>query len=320
MDWLNRLLENGIRYLTKEIPNGMFSYKVMEYKEAATALDWAIGLVVLGLIIYGIARTITCRWFFVFYIICSFGILLNWPEIWTGTRFYLHLIPFFFLYSLIGFYQLTKKLIPQKRRLLHYGLMIILFFGLTSFSSKRIRELDKFSKSRYTKGFNDYLEIAKWCEYNLGNKQVVACRKAGLFYLYSNHYVTTYKHTLNREELIEHLKDSKATHVILDQLGFSSTSRHLYPAIQKYPYKFKRIHKAESSDTYVMEFRPELGYSGSFDEDEKRSGFGKFTFENGQIFEGNWKNHVREGEGKLLLKNGNVLVGNWIRDKLVGTV
>ena len=196
---------------------------------------------------------------------------------------------------------------------------MILFFGLTSFSGERIRELDKFSKSKYTKGFNDYLETARGCSQNLTGKQVISCRKPVLFYLYANHYVTTYKHTLNKEELIEQLKDSKATHVILDQLGFSSTSRYLYPAIRKYPYKFKRIHKAENTDTFVLEFRPKLGYSGSFDEDEKRSGFGKFTFENGQVFEGNWENHVREGEGRLLLKNGNVLVGNWTRDKLVGT-
>lgn len=45
-------------------------------------------------------------------------------------------------------------------------------------------------------------------------------------------------------------------------------------------------------------------YIGGWENDLK-NGFGKFTYDNGDIYEGNWLGGVKSGQGKLILANGD---------------
>ena len=38
-------------------------------------------------------------------------------------------------------------------------------------------------------------------------------------------------------------------------------------------------------------------------------------FENGDKFEGEWKNDIREGKGKMNYRNGKIDKGEWKKDK-----
>ena len=38
-------------------------------------------------------------------------------------------------------------------------------------------------------------------------------------------------------------------------------------------------------------------------------------FENGNKFEGEWKNDIREGKGKMNYRNGKIDKGEWKKDK-----
>ena len=50
-----------------------------------------------------------------------------------------------------------------------------------------------------------------------------------------------------------------------------------------------------------------------------KDGFGKYIYENGDYYEGKWKNYLRNGVGKLFNKNGEIIyVGEWVNDKREG--
>ena len=122
----------------------------------------------------------------------------------------------------------------------------------------------------------------------------------------SHLYITGYKNTLDKEEQIKYLQSKGTDYVVLEQLGYSSTGRYLFPAIQRYPKKFKVIIHLKNPDTYLMKFLPELGYWGEW-KDNLRNGKGTLYFPNGQQLEGVWTNDVLNGEVILRSKEGDVI-------------
>lgn len=47
-------------------------------------------------------------------------------------------------------------------------------------------------------------------------------------------------------------------------------------------------------------------------------GEGKFVWNNGQTFEGNYKDDKKNGKGKLTLEDKTVIEGTWINGKIEG--
>ena len=66
-----------------------------------------------------------------------------------------------------------------------------------------------------------------------------------------------YAWTENEEELITGLINSGTDYVVLEQLGYSSTGRYLYPAIQKNPELFPIVMHLKNPDTYLLKFDKE---------------------------------------------------------------
>ena len=54
-------------------------------------------------------------------------------------------------------------------------------------------------------------------------------------------------------------------------------------------------------------------YEGEMEED-KRKGYGIFTYKNGDKYEGNWENDMKNGNGTLIYKCGNKYEGEWKND------
>ena len=54
-------------------------------------------------------------------------------------------------------------------------------------------------------------------------------------------------------------------------------------------------------------------YEGEMKND-KREGYGKFEYKNGDIYEGYWENDLRNGKGTLIYKCGNKYEGEWKND------
>ncbi|MGB0368703.1 MAG: hypothetical protein ACPGD8_04815, partial [Flavobacteriales bacterium] len=292
-------------------------------KVEITITDYIITLILLILMAIGLARMKDNKILIGLYLAGTFGILFLWPEAWFGIRFMLPVVPILIMLALHGVVQipaLAALLLKKKEPwLLATVIPFIIFFGLYSKLDSRVSELEQRAKGVYISKFKNYFDIASWSNKNLPKDAVVACRKGQLFYLYSNRWVSGFKSTLDKEELILGLKESGVTHVVLDQLGYSSTSRYLYPAVKRYPAKFKVIHQLKKPDTYIMKFDYDIGYTGEW-KDDKKNGQGTYRWPNKQIYEGSWQNNLRHGKGLLTMPDGSKLKGNWVNDVLEGPV
>lgn len=100
-DIFDRIGDNIMRYMSKEIPNAIFpSYKV-EYADAdgvthnGDLVSWILGCTILLLIILGVFRKENRKIHIMIGSIIAFNlfILFVWPQIWYGIRFIMPLIP-----------------------------------------------------------------------------------------------------------------------------------------------------------------------------------------------------------------------------------
>lgn len=290
-------------------------------KVEISAQDYLFTVLLLLLMAFGLFR-LKDYWILIgLYLAGTFGILFLWPEAWFGIRFMLPLVPILIMLALNGIVQiplLASELLKKKPIwILSVVLPLLVLASLHGKFEKRVVELENRAKGVYISKFKNYFDIATWANKNIPKDAVVSCRKAQLFYLYADRWVTGFKNTLDQEELIEGLKDNEVTHVVLDQLGYASTSRYLYPAIKKYPGKFKVIHQLKNPDTYIMEFHYDMGYTGEW-QDDKKHGQGTYKWTNGMSYEGGWENNLRNGQGKFVWPNKQVFEGEWQNDKRNG--
>lgn len=319
-DWFTRLFHNTERYITHEIPNGCFSFIDVKYNDPTLTKEWITGILIIAIAIFGLIKLERYRNILLFYLLGNFGIMLLWPEVWFGTRFLLPVIPIILMLSIFGAYTVITYFLSKLKIKSSAVINTILPFGfliLAASFKPGLKTLNENAKRDYPPNYKNYFELGLWANQNISDTSIVACRKPGLFYLFSRRYSTGYPQIADVEALIEGMQNRKVDYVVLEELGYSSTARYLYPAIKKYPSKFKAIKRMGESNTYLFEFHPELGYWGEWN-NNKREGTGSFTWENGVHYEGNWKNGQREGKGKLTVQNGDVYEGVWMNDKMEG--
>jgi hypothetical protein len=92
-DYFNRIIANVSRYITREIPNSTMPFIKVNYLSEISPVEWLIGLPVLALIVYGLYKLGRRGLIIICYLATTFGILLLWPEVWTGVRFVLPIAP-----------------------------------------------------------------------------------------------------------------------------------------------------------------------------------------------------------------------------------
>ncbi|WP_298512767.1 glycosyltransferase family 39 protein [uncultured Kordia sp.] len=323
IDICSRVFRNLERYIAIEIPSGLISSKEIVYKDLSISIaEWFLGFFILGTIAFGIYRLKKYRTFIVFYMLAFFGLLMVWPSVWFGTRFLVPLIPlcmFLLIFGLIEFLSLLQiKMLPkQTTSLVPIVVVVLLIFWSFFYGSNSISKLREQANSDYADNYKNYFALAEWIHKNAADDAITVTRKEGLFYLFSKKKVTNYQKTLDREAQIEYLKQKNISYVVVEQLGYSTTSKYLVPAIDRYPNKFKTILQLPNPNTYLMKFEPELGYWGDW-KDEKRNGFGNYLWKDGQKYSGQWKNDVRHGKGTVYFNNGESLEGSWENGKLNG--
>jgi hypothetical protein len=61
----------------------------------------------------------------------------------------------------------------------------------------------------------------------------------------------------------------------------------------------------------------EEGYVG-VRKDDKMHGKGKYTYADGSVYEGEWRNNMKNGKGKYISVSGSVYEGEWKDDKMHG--
>lgn len=302
-DWFVRFGNNLGRYVSKEIPHGLFPGAKVNYAPEATEAQWLLGIVCIALIVFGLYKLKNYRTFFIGYIAGTFGILLLWPDVWFSVRFMLPLIPIFLFLLLYAVYEILL-MIGQQLKLSKaptpYLLLIFVFFFIS-----QLKELNDNAKKPYPKRFNNYFKMGSWANKNLPEDAVITTRKPNLFYLMAKRKLTGFKSTPDFNELLDGLEEKGVTHVVLDQLGFSQTGRYLYPVIQGNPEKFIGLHTIPNPETYMFRFNYNAGYQGEWKQIQDA---------NGNL------QSVKHGQGVMKDANGNVYqTGTWVDGNYTST-
>ncbi len=249
-DFVNRFFNNMGRYITKELPDALFPAFEPNYQQDATSGQWLMGLLLLGIMIFGVIKLANNKWLIIGYLLGTLGILMLWPEVWIGVRFMVPAIPFFLLLTFNGIYQLVRLILKSSKEVVVVSVLtgIILLFQFSAISA-----IHDEAKVRYSPGWDNYFALAKWLNQNEPNDVVVACGKPSLFHLYANKYTTRYKFTAP-EQLIEELEKAQVDYVVIDQV-YGNTIRYLLPAVRQYPERFQQVHHLKNPDTYLLKFK-----------------------------------------------------------------
>lgn len=250
-DFVDRFFTNFERYITWEIPSAIFPIKQPQYGGEATAAEWAVGLIVLALMVYGIIQTGKYKWLLLGYVLATFGILMIWPSVWIGVRFMVPMIPIL-LIALFNALQIiiTKVSVASGKRSFNPLLLLVFLF----FSISPVNALNEQAKAPYTPAWKNYFAMAKWVNRNLDNGVVISCGKPALFYLEAETFTMRYKFAQNPAELIKDLEEKQVDYVVVDQV-YGNTFRYLVPAIRQYPNRFEQVLHLKNPDTYLLKFK-----------------------------------------------------------------
>lgn len=315
-----RVWNNFTRYFSREIYASVYSPFPVNYKEPATLLEWGGSAILIAFIVFGFLQLKSHKKLLLGYFSAFMGVLMIWPNVWTGPRFIIPMIPLFILLvvlairRLIDLVPVLKK--PFKGRL-PYVIFLLAAVALAYTVKPQIEKLRRFAQSGYPKAMNNYINSAVWVREKSAPDAVVCCRKPGIFHLFSDRRVTTYLRTKNTELLMRDLEDKGVDYIIIDKLGYSSNFHYLRPLGVLYPGTMRVVHTIKDPDTFVSEYHPELGYTGQFVE-EKRQGFGTYRWPDGQCFDGYFIAGKAEGPGVMYMSNGEIVYGNWKQDNLHG--
>ncbi len=342
-NWITRVEKNVKRYVSMEIPSAVMCYKIENYnKSKPEDHKWAFGIFLSLLGILGLFTLKKYRWLVIAYLVGTAFIVALWPDAWYGTRFILPAIPFIYLLLILPVYEGLNWLGNKIKLSENFRIVFLPFIFLAFIYVEKggIKYLQAYAKGMMNPAYTNYFELAKFAKKNLPKDAVVVCRKPELFFLYADRRVTNFLNSNNADSLINNMKEVGATHLVIEQLGFGSTGRYLYPAVQKNPEKFKLVKQMKNPDTYLFEINHDRGYVGGMANGKRngkgssnyadgttyegdwvndaRSGYGVFTWPNGMKFEGEFKNNVRNGAGIIHMADGSVLHATWVNDTING--
>lgn len=176
----------------------------------------------------------------------------------------------------------------------------------------------------YPAGYKEYFAVAARVGKTLpgGDSTVVCCRKPALFHLFAHCLATSFPKTADPDSMVAFLRERRVTHVVVDQLGYADVDRYLVPVIEHDPLKFPVLwkeqgHADSTSATYLLGFRPELGYRGRWVLGGKQ-GLGEMHYPDGSVFRGWFENDTIHGDGVLSRRDGSEITGQWYAGQLHG--
>lgn len=249
---ISRFWDTFQMLLTKALPNSILPYFNRNYDIASTWGEWFVAIILLALITIGMWRFGKYKYLFMFYTLATFGVISIFSTP-SGNRYTTPLLPFLDISLLIGLYTVLSTVVQKIKLAKSFSpwLFVLLFIF---FSIPKLQELRAINKLPYPPNYLNFFKIAEEVHKQLPANTVVCSRKPELFYMYSKSAVTMYAWTPNETDLIKGLIDSNTDYVVLEQLGFSSTGRYLYPAIQKHPELFPIVMHLKNPDTFLLKF------------------------------------------------------------------
>jgi len=262
--WL-RFLENLERYISMEIPEALFPYLTIGYDDKGNALsEYAIGIVCAVIFLFYIIKNVkNDNLVIILYVVLTYCILLIWPSQWFGVRFMLPLIPLLYFAIVTSLRQFLGFIFTNNyEKIPNYVAVVLsfLFFSVAAKKPKRseiesrqcISSLIDESKKNHSPAYSNFFKVAEYCRIHLPDTAIVSSRKPAMFAIYSGGYTCNFPNVADEKVFREHFKNAK--YVVVDQLGYNSTSKYLVPFINGHPQDFEQVAIFKEPDTYLFRY------------------------------------------------------------------
>jgi hypothetical protein len=241
-----RIWENLWAYVTDLVPEGLVGL------EGAFLPILGGGVAVLAAV--GWSRTLKegprlGELFFPLYL----GLLLLWPQVWSGDRFALPLFPFFILYGASALVWVLRGLGAMPRNVLLGGAFLAVAlpalrnWTLEAEAARECRavakEIDAWSCQGL--GVREYVMLADWAGRNLPGGAVVVARKPRIFFVQSGLKAVPLPFTRDPEAFLASAGDAGAEYLTVDRWDGLS-AYYLPPVLNGRPESFCYLTGVES--------------------------------------------------------------------------
>ncbi len=199
-----------------------------------------------------------------------FGLILLWPQPWSGDRFALPLLPLAFFYCGSALEWLMTSFKPRVR-LGVTALLVALLAGPAGYQWSRIaagagtcRQLtqDGRSKECLSQGQGEYFALAEWSGNNLPDGVSVTTRKPRIFYVMSGVKAHSIPLVPEPDEFLARVRGSGSRYLSLDFLD-SVSGFYVFPALQANLSSFCGMVQAGQMGTQLLGILDgEAGQSG----------------------------------------------------------
>lgn len=218
-----------------------------------TSYFGGLGLVLSGLLVYALITGFIKRHLLFVYLTCYLGFHILWPDIWSDTRFLVPVIPILFYAILTSIDELLQLLARALKKTASRAGIVLFFLLLLGSNILETNYLAEHTGKLQPK-WDNYFAAAEWIRDNTDPDVKIACRKPYLINAIANRKATGYAWK-TPDQVIADFEKKGIGIVVLDQLGFKSTSEFLVPAVQAHKNRFKIIHIVRNPHTYILEFK-----------------------------------------------------------------
>jgi len=256
-EYLSRVLANFKLYTFYVVPQILFP------AITSIVLLNILGFVCLALLVTGFVVIIKRKTFgtWELYLLFFMGITLSWPQVWSGDRFLIPIIPFLLYYIISGLKHFSawlkfKNLTP---------LIVILMVILALADSIKKIPTNLSNLSAYLKGdkyagysidWQQYFETLTWLKENTPKVAIVVSRKPNFTYLLGQRKSFLFQLSNDPKRVIDDFYQKKANYLLYDSFYWTGTTRkYLGPVLQAYPDKFELVYKSPPPEMYVFKIK-----------------------------------------------------------------
>ncbi|MFP3948721.1 MAG: ArnT family glycosyltransferase [Longimicrobiales bacterium] len=242
---VGRVLSNAWGYTARHVPTGITGL------EGGTALVLGVGLV--GLALYGWAGQVRrqgsqVRALEIFFPLYA-GLILIWPEVWSGDRFALPLLPPLFLYGGLAVRDLASRIHP--RGAAPAGVAGVLILGGTALWSWAGQARTASSCMSLTRSqgawacapaaMADFARAAAWSGLHLPEGSAVFSRKPRFFYLLGGVKSQVFPFSGDPDAFFREAERWDIGYVLLDRLD-DLAAYYVGAAVRSHPGSFCPVH------------------------------------------------------------------------------
>lgn len=254
-EFIHKIIVNFDEAVIKGFKEILFPFIPINYHVNSTIFQIIMGFFVLAIIFYGIWNLKPIKWALLVYFIGQMGLFMLWHG-GNGSRYVVPIAPFIIVCFYIGLHALITLKMKRQSKMAFYIPYAFIFMIFALYPT--LKPLTTIAKSPHPAAFKNYFIVAQEMQKKIPKNTICCCRKPEFFsYFAPNICPVNYLYSTEPMAVINNLVEKKVEYVVLEQLGYSSTGRYLYPAISENQELFDLVWQLPNPDTYLLRFNRE---------------------------------------------------------------